>query len=351
VAVTTIIFGLVGGLALFLFGMKLLSEGLQKAAGNRLKNILQNLTNRPIKGIAAGAFITSIIQSSSITTVTIIGLINAGLMTLTQAVSVIMGANIGTTITAQLVAFKIGKYALPIIAVGTLLLFIAKKKKYYYIAQIFLGFGILFLGMSTMSKGAVPLREIPFFINMLTNFGEVVLLGILAGAVFTGIIQSSSATTGLVIALSMEQVIGLKAAIAIIIGANIGTCVTALLASLSSSISAKRAAMIHILFNIIGVAIFIPLIPILTQITQAISGELPRQIANAHTIFNVTNTFVMVPFIPLLVFLVKKIIPGKEYKVDNGVKYLDKRLLNTPALAIAQAQKELSRMARNNFFY
>ena len=340
-----ILFGLVGGLALFLYGMKLLSEGLQKAAGNKLKTIFEHLTSRPIKGIMTGAFITSLVQSSSITTVTLVGLINAGLITLTQAITVIMGANIGTTITAQLVAFKIGKYSLPIIAMGTLFLFLAKKKKYYYLAQIFLGFGILFLGMDIMGKGAAPLREFPFFIDMLISFGEIVLLGVLAGAFFTAIIQSSSATTALVISLSMENIIGIKAAVAIIIGANIGTCVTALLASISTSLSARRAAFAHTLFNILGAVIFLPLINILIKITTFLSGELPRQIANAHTIFNITTTFLMVPFIPLLVIAVKKLVPGKEHKVDHDTKFLDKRLLNTPAIAIAQANKEMQRMA------
>lgn len=346
-AVTTIIFGLVGGLALFLFGMKLLSEGLQKAAGNKLKSMLRNLTDRPIKGIMTGGLITSLIQSSSITTVTIVGLIHAGLMTLPQAITVIMGADIGTTITAQLVAFKIGKYALPIIAVGTAFLFLAKKKKYHYMAQIFLGFGILFLGMDIMSKGAAPLQEFPFFVNMLTSFGDMVFLGVLAGAVFTGIIQSSSATTGLVIALGIENIIGLKAAIAIIIGANIGTCVTALLASLSTtSLSAKRAAMAHILIKVIGALVFIPLVDVLVQTAQFTSRNLPRQIANAHTIFNVATVFILVPFIPLLIRILKKIVPGIEHKVDNDIKYLDKRLLHTPAVAISQTHKELRRMAQ-----
>ena len=345
--ITTIIFGLVGGLALFLYGMKILSDGLQKAAGNKLKSMLKNLTNRPIKGILTGAFITSLIQSSSITTVTIVGLISAGLMNLPQAITVIMGADIGTTITAQLVAFKVGKYSLPIIAIGTIFLFLAKKKKFHYLAQVFLGFGILFLGMDIMSKGAAPLKEFPFFINMLTSFGDVVLLGVLAGAIFTGIIQSSSATTGLVIALGIENIINLKAAVAIIIGANIGTCVTALLASLSTtSLSAKRAAVAHIIIKVIGAMVFIPLIHILVQTAVFTSQNLPRQIANAHTMFNVATVFILVPFIPLLLKLLKKIVPGEEYAVDNEMKYLDKRLLHTPAVAIAQARKELRRMAQ-----
>ena len=211
--VSTVVFGIFGGLALFLYGIILLSEGLQKAAGKNLKIILEKLTDRPIKGIMGGAIITAIIQSSSITTVTLVGLINAGLMTLEQSVGVIIGSNIGTTVTAQLVAFKVGKYALPIIAVGVLLLLTAKKRKIGYIGQVLLGFGILFLGMNLMSEGARPLGESVFFLNMIKNFSDIPILGVLAGAIFTGIIQSSSATSGLVIAMGMEGIIDLKAAL------------------------------------------------------------------------------------------------------------------------------------------
>jgi phosphate:Na+ symporter len=343
--IPTVIFGIFGGLALFLYGIMLLSEGLQKAAGKNLKKIIEKLTNRPIKGIFGGALITAIIQSSSITTVTLVGLINAGLMTLEQAVGVIIGSNIGTTITAQLVALKVGKYALPIIAIGVLLLFTARKRKTSYIGQILLGFGILFLGMNLMSEGAGPLRESAFFLNMIKNFSDIPLLGVLAGAIFTGIIQSSSATSGLVIAMGMENVIDLKAAIAIIIGANIGTCITVIIASIGSSISSKRAALIHLFFNIFGAIIFIPFIAPFMRLVSITSASLPRQIANAHTMFNVSTTLIVLPLIFILIKIVKRILPGQVIKVDKGTKFLEKRVLNTPSIALSQAGKETIRMA------
>lgn len=340
-----IIFRILGGIALFLYGIYLLSEGLQKAAGKRLKIILERLTNRPIKGILGGALITAIIQSSSITTVTLVGLINAGLMTLEQSAGVIIGSNIGTTITAQLVAFKIGKYALPIIAIGTALLFIGKKKKTHYIGQVFLGFGLLFLGMNFMADGTRPLQDSVFFLNMITSFSEIPVLGVLAGALFTGIIQSSSATSGLVIAMGMENIINLKAAIAIIIGANIGTCVTVLIASIGSSLSSKRAAWFHLIFKLIGAIIFIPFISLFTYLVSLTSNNLPRQIANAHTLFNVSIAFLLLPFIFVLIRFLKKMIPGKDVMIDRGTKFLEKRVLNTPSIALSQAGRETIRMA------
>ncbi|MDD5086861.1 MAG: Na/Pi cotransporter family protein [Candidatus Nanoarchaeia archaeon] len=341
----TIVFGIFGGLALFLYGILLLSEGLQKAAGKKLKTILEKLTDRPIKGVFGGALITAIIQSSSITTVTLVGLINAGLMTLESSVGVIIGSNIGTTITAQLIAFKIGKYALPVIALGVLLFLTAKNRKTHYLGQILLGFGILFLGMNLMSEGARPLGESAFFLNMIKNFSNTPILGVLAGAIFTGIIQSSSATSGLVIAMGMENIIDLRAAIAIMIGANIGTCVTVLIASIGSSISSKRAALIHLFFNIFGAIIFIPFISPFINLVSLTSTNLPRQIANAHTLFNVSTTLLILPLIFILIKIVKKIIPGKDIKIYNGTKFLEKRLLNTPSIALSQAGKETIRMA------
>jgi len=341
----SIIFAVVGGLALFLYGLHLLSKGLQKAAGDRLRLILEKITDRPIKGVFVGLFITATIQSSSITTVTLVGLINSGLMTLEQAVGVILGAEIGTTITAQIISFKIGIMFFPLIALGFFLFFLGKKEKYKHLGQIMLGFGILFLGMHTMSSGLRPLRDNTFFINTLASFSKIPALGIIAGAVFTGIIQSSSATTGLVIAMGMENIIDLNSAIPIILGANIGTCVTALVASFGSSLSAKRAAMSHFTFNIIGVLLFFPFLTQFVRVVSLTSPELARQIANAHTIFNTTMTCIMLPATGLLIALVKKIIPGEEVRVDKGVMYLDDKLLNTPSIAIGQAKKETMRMA------
>ncbi len=343
--IPSIIFGVIGGLALFLYGLHLLSTGLQKAAGDKLRIILEKLTNRPVKGIFVGLVFTAVIQSSSITTVTLVGLINSGLMSLQHAVGVILGSNIGTTVTAQIVSLKIGTMFLPLIALGFFIFFFTKKEKYKYTGQIILGFGILFLGMHTMSLGLDPLKDSAFFINVLASFSKVPVFGIIAGAVFTGIIQSSSATTGLVIAMSMDNIINLNSAIPIILGANIGTCVTVLISSVGSSLSAKRAAMAHFIFNIIGVVLFFPFINQFAKIVSFTSPNLPRQIANAHTIFNIIMAFIMLPAVGLLIILVKRILPGEDIKIDKGAMYLDEKLLNAPSVAIGQAKKETLRMA------
>ncbi len=341
-----IVFGIIGGLALFLYGITLLSSGLQKAAGEKLKELIERLTNNKIKAVGVGAIVTAIIQSSSITTVTLVGLINAGLISLEQAIPIIMGANIGTTVTAQLIAFKIGGFALPVIAIGFAINILAKKPAHKYVGQIILGFGLLFLGMTTMSSGVKPLRSDPAMLSMLQSFGAVPGLGILAGAGFTAIIQSSSATSGLVIAMASEQLLDLNAAIAIIIGANIGTCITVLLASFGATLTSKRAALSHIIFNLIGAAIFFVLFVPFAQLVSVTAADLPRQIANAHLIFNVSSTLIMLPFVGLFAFAVKKILPGKEIEIDGGVKYLDERVLNAPSIAIGQAEKEALRMGQ-----
>ncbi len=341
----SIIFGVIGGLALFLYGLHLLSKGLQKAAGDKLRIILEKLTNRPIKGVFVGLVFTAIIQSSSITTVTLVGLINSGLMNLEQAVGIILGSNIGTTITAQIISLKIGTMFLPLIALGFFIFFFSKDEKYKYIGQIILGFGILFLGMHTMSSGLDPLRNSTFFTNVLASFSRIPVLGIIAGAVFTGIIQSSSATTGLVIAMGMDNIINLNSAISIILGANVGTCITVLISSIGSSLSAKRAAVSHFIFNTIGVLLFFPFINQFAKIVSLTSPNLPRQIANAHTIFNIIMAVIMLPAVGLLIILVKKILPGEAIMVDKGRMYLDEKLLNAPSVAMGQAKKETLRMA------
>lgn len=345
-----IVFGLVGGLALFLYGMVLLSRGLQKAAGERLRHWIERMTNRRLKGVAVGAAITAIIQSSAVTTVTLVGLINAGLISLEQAIPVIMGANIGTTITAQLIAFNIGSLALPIIAIGFLMETICKRPSYRYIGQAVLGFGLLFLGMSTMSAGMKPLQSDPVVLSQFAEFGKVPLYGALAGLVFTGIIQSSSATSGLVIAMAADNLLDLQAAVAIMIGANIGSCVTVLLASIGSALNSKRAALSHLLFNVTGTAIFLAIFSPFVSFVASIGGDLPRQIANAHLIFNVSTAILLLPFVGVLVFAVKKILPGEEVKIEGGVKFLDKRTLNAPAIAIIQAEKETERMGSMALF-
>jgi len=339
-------FGLVGGLALFLYGMTLLSHGLQKAAGDKLRAWIEKLTRSKLRGVAVGAGVTAIIQSSSITTVTLVGLINAGLLSLEQAIPIIMGANIGTTVTAQLIAFNVGIFALPIIAIGFVLTMVGKRPSHRYIGQIILGFGLLFLGMNTMSAGLKPLRSDPFIMAQLASFGSAPFLGVSAGAIFTALIQSSSATTGLVIVMASEELIDLPAAISIIIGANIGTCITILFASIGATLTSKRAALSHIVFNVLGAAIFLAVFYPFVSMISLTAVDLPRQIANAHLIFNLSTTLLMLPFVAVLVFIVKTVLPGKEIKIDGGVKYLDKRTLSTPSIAISQAEKEVERMGR-----
>ncbi len=344
--VVPIVFGLVGGLALFLYGMSLLSNGLQKAAGDKLRLWIEKLTRSKLRGVGVGALVTAVVQSSSITTVTLVGLINAGLLSLNQAVPIIMGANIGTTVTAQLIAFKVGALSLPIIAVGFALASLGKKPAHRYFGQVILGFGLLFLGMNTMSGAMKPLRTDPAMMALLSGLGSPPIFGMGVGAIFTALIQSSSATSGLVIAMASENLLDLPAAIAIIIGANIGTCATVILASIGSTLTSKRAALSHILFNLIGAAIFFVVFSPFVSLVSLTASDLPRQIANAHLIFNISITLAMLPFVATLVFVVKSLLPGKEIKIDGGVKYLDKRLLSTPAVALSQAEKEAERLGR-----
>jgi phosphate:Na+ symporter len=343
---TSIIFGLIGGLALFLYGLFFLSEGLQKVAGGKVKKMLERLTDRPLKGVFVGAFTTGVTQSSSVMMVTIIGLINAGLLTLEQAVGVMLGAEIGTTITAQLIAFRIGTFYLPLIAIGFFLYSFSHSSRNRYIGQAILGFGILFLGMAIMKDGVKPFRNEPYILDILANFGKTPIIGIIIGALFTGIVQSSSATTGLVIAMGMENVLTLPAAIALIFGANIGTTVTGLLASIGSNLPAKRTAAAQFIVNISGVAIFVPFISKFAALIATTSPDLPRQIANAHTVFNVTVTLLMLPLVGVLVVIVKKVVPGEEIQIDRGTKYLDDRTLNAPAIALSQVQKEAVNMGK-----
>jgi len=344
--INLIIFSMAGGLALFLFGMKVLSQGLQMAFGNKLRMLLEKLTNNKIGGVATGAVVTAIVQSSSITTVTLVGLINAGLITLAQSIPIIMGANIGTTITSQLIAFKVAKYSLAIIAVGFLLYSVSKRDSYKYAGQVILGFGILFLGMHLMSSEAKLLTKSAVIMNMLAQVGKVPVLGILSGIIFTAIVQSSSATSGLVISMGMENLLDLKAAILIILGANIGTCITVVFASIGSTLSSKRAALAHVLFNIVGVLIFILLLTPFISLVKWTSSDLARQIANAHVFFNIIVTALLLPLSGVLLIIVTRLIPGEEPKVEEGPRFLDKHTLRTPVTALAMAEKEAVRMAK-----
>lgn len=337
----TIALQLLGGLGLFLFGIAKMAEGMQNAAGDKLKRILELFTSRPTIAILTGALATMILQSSSSTTVMVVGFVNAGLMNLTQAVGTIMGANIGTTITAQIVAFKITDIALPLIGIGAILNFLSRRKTVQNIGLGILGFGMLFYGMEIMSGSIAPLREYEPFINMLVRFGQNPLLGVLAGALFTLIIQSSSATTGVAIALSLQGLIDLPSGIALTLGANIGTCITALLASIGTSVTAKRAAVAHVMFNFFGAVLFLVLIKPFASIVAHTGSTVARQLANAHTIFNVTNTVLLFPFINQFVALIERIIPGEDYGPGTKPQFLDRNILHTPAAIIAATRETL----------
>ena len=342
-ASVSIIIGLFGGLGLFLLGIQLLGDGLQRAAGERMRRILEMFTSHPLKAVLTGTAVTALLQSSSTTTVMIVGFVNSGLMSLSQAVGTIMGANIGTTITAQIVSFNIYSLAYPLIAIGALLYYFSKKKLQRYAGMGILGFGLLLLGLSTMSTAVSPVREYEPFLNLLVTIGDRPILGILAGALFTAVIQSSSATTGLVIAFSWQGIISLPAGLALIVGANLGTCITVLLASLSSSVTARRTAMSHVLFNLAGIIMFIILRRPFTSLVLLTGGTVARQIANAHTFFNVVTTLILFPLLPYFVKIVTAIVPGEDIFLEARPKYLDERLMQTPG-ALLSAQKETLRM-------
>lgn len=338
-----IIVGLVGGLGLFLLGIDLMGEGLQKAAGERMRRFLELFTSHPLTAVATGAIVTALLQSSSTTTVMIVGFVNSGLMTLAQAAGTIMGSNIGTTITAQLVSFDIYSFALPFIGISALVHFFARKKILRHVGLGFLGFGLLLLGLGTMSSSVHPIREYEGFLNLLVTFGNMPLLGILAGAVFTIMLQNSAATTGLVIAFASQGIMGLPAALAVIVGANLGTCFTVILASVGANITAKRAALSHVLFNTFGVLLFIIFRNPFIKTIMFTSGTVARQVANAHTLFNIITALILFPLLPFFVKLVIALVPGESEIISMKPKFLDRRTLHTPA-AVLSAQQEAVRM-------
>lgn len=345
----TNILTLLGGLGLFLLGMKLMSDGLEMAAGSRLKRMLEVLTSRRLLGVLVGAGTTAVIQSSSATTVMVIGFVNAGLITLNQAVGVIMGANIGTTITGVLVAINPQALAPVALLAGVVAMTFIKKKTVQHVGQIFAGLGILFLGLNTMSEAMEPLREFQPFIDMMVAFANNPFLGILAGMVFTAIIQSSSAAIGILQALAMQGAVpDVRAAIFILMGMNIGTCITAILASLGGGRNAKRAAVIHLMFNVIGTMVFviICLLAPVDKLLALVSDNMSAQIAAMHVVFNVVTTALLLPFGNLLVKLSQKIIPGAHKEQGElTLEYLDPRILQTPPVAVAQVLREVGRMA------
>lgn len=345
---------LLGGLALFLYGMQMMSTGLEAAAGNQMKQILEKLTANRFLGVAVGAGITAVIQSSSATTVMVVGFVNSGMMTLRQAVWIIMGANIGTTITGQLIAMDIGLIAPLIAFIGVAMVLFVKEKKVHHIGQIMAGLGVLFIGMDMMSASMMPLRESPEFISMMTNFSNPVI-GILAGAGFTAVIQSSSASVGILQALADSGVIALGNAVYVLFGQNIGTCITAVLASIGTSRSAKRATIIHLMFNIIGTVLF-TLLCMSTPLTSWMESLTPdnvrAQIANMHTTFNIVTTLLLLPLGNYMADLAMHILPDREGEETDGMvlKYIKQDRwssggnLGFSAIHIEQLQQELDRM-------
>ncbi|NOQ69915.1 MAG: Na/Pi cotransporter family protein [Gammaproteobacteria bacterium] len=346
---------LCGGLALFLFGMEQMSDSLKAVAGDRMKTILATLTKNRFTGAITGAFVTAIIQSSSVTTVLVVGFITAGLMSMSQSIGVIMGANIGTTITAQIVAFKVTKAALLMVAVGFGMMFLSHREKIKQYGAMLMGLGLVFFGMSVMSDAMKPLRTYQPFLDLMVQM-EAPVIGILIAAGFTALIQSSSATTGIVIVMASQGFISLPAGIALAFGANVGTCVTALLASIGKPREALRAAAVHVLFNILGVLVWLGFITHLANFVSwfspshpelmgadRLAAETPRQIANAHTIFNIANTFIFIGFAGQFARFVEWLVPDKpiEEVIIAEPKYLDDELLETPSLALGRVRLEI----------
>lgn len=356
--------GLAGGLALFLFGMEQMAEALKTLAAERLKDILARLTTNRYMGALTGAIVTAVIQSSSVTTVLTVGFVTAGILSLSQAVGIIFGANVGTTLTAQIIAFKVTKLALLMVAIGFGMLFGGRRDKVKQLGGMIMGLGLVFFGMSLMSDAMKPLRTYGPFLDLMTRM-ENPLLGIAVAAAFTGLVQSSSATTGVVIAMASQGLISLAAGIALVFGANVGTCITAMLASIGKPREAVRASLVHVFFNIIGVLLWVGFIDqlahLVARVSPAVNGlagaeklaaETPRQIANAHTIFNITNTLVLLPFGTLLARLVEYMLPDRaeeESSAPSGrqwtTMHLYPDLLAVPSVALEQTRGEIRRMA------
>ena len=341
--------GIMGGLGLFLYGMNLMGDGLQKSAGSKLKRIIELLTSNVIMGVLVGMVVTMIIQSSSATTVMVVGFVNAGIMSLPQAIGVIMGANIGTTITAQLVSLDVNFLAPIALGIGIVIYMFTNKPKYKHIAEILIGFGILFTGMDFMKDAVKPLAGYQGFTDMLLSFGHHPILGVLMGFAITAIVQSSSASMGMLIALASQGLIPVTAALPILYGENIGTCVTSLISSIGASRNARRAAIMHLTFNVLGSMIFMLILskPIVAIVTAIDPTDAARQIANAHTLFNIINVIILLPFNKLIVKLALKLVPqNNDEKNDDSktVKFIDDRMIETPSIALVNIEKETLRM-------
>lgn len=343
------LFTFFGGLGIFLFSIKFMGDGLQKSAGDKLRDILDRFTTNPFMGVLVGIIVTILIQSSSGTTVLVVGLVSAGFMTLRQAIGVIMGANIGTTVTAFIIGFDVGAYALPIMAIGAFAIFFFKNARIHNIGEVIFGFGGLFLGLELMGDGMKPLREVQAFTDLTLEMSTNSILGVVAGVVFTVIVQSSSATIGILQQLYSENLITLDAALPVLFGDNIGTTITAILASLGASIVARRAAAVHVLFNLAGTFIFliflVPFEAYVSWLTGVFGLEEKMQIAFAHGSFNVANTIIQFPLIGLWAYVVTKVIPGEELTIEYKPKHLDENFIEqSPSIAIGQAKEEILRM-------
>ena len=350
--------GLFGGLAIFLFGMEQMSEAMRIVAGLRMRDVLSRLTSNRWTGLLTGSVVTAIVQSSSVTTVMVVGFITAGLMTFSQALGIILGANIGTTLTVQIIAFQVTKYALLLVAVGFLLLYTGKGKRKWY-GQWLMGLGLLFVGMDLMGSSMAPLRDYPPFIRLMSAAANPIL-GILAAALFTALVQASSATIGLAIVFASQGLVPLETGIAFVLGANIGTCITAGLAAIGKPREAIRASAAHVLVNIVGALLVLPFLGPFTELVRTLSPTaasgltaaaqaaiVPRQIANAHTLFNVAISLLSLPFIPWIERVIVLLVPDKKsVDIPGSIKprYLDESLLDTASLALGFARREVSRM-------
>ena len=345
--------GIMGGLGLFLYGMNLMGDGLQKSAGSKLKRIIELLTSNVIMGVLVGMVVTMIIQSSSATTVMVVGFVNAGIMSLPQAIGVIMGANIGTTITAQLVSLDVNFLAPIALGIDIVIYMFTNKPKYKHIAEILIGFGILFTGMDFMKDAVKPLAGYQGFTDMLLSFGHHPILGVLMGFAITEIVQSSSASMWMLIALASQGLIPVISALPILYGENIGTCITSLISSIGASRNAKRSTIIHLTFNVLCSIIFMLILskPIVAIVTSIDPTDAARQISDSHTLFNIINVIIFLPFNKLIVKLALKLVPeSKDNKEDdlNVVKFIDDRMIETPSIALASIVKETLRMGEKS---
>ncbi|HAR7384912.1 TPA: Na/Pi cotransporter family protein [Staphylococcus aureus] len=350
-SVTEVIFSFLGGLGIFLYGLKIMGDGLQASAGDRLRDILNKFTSNPVLGVIAGIVVTILIQSSSGTTVITIGLVTAGFMTLKQAIGVIMGANIGTTVTAFIIGIDLGEYAMPILALGAFLIFFFKRSKINNIGRILFGFGSLFFGLEFMGDAVKPLASLDGFKQLMLDMSTNPILAVIVGAGLTALVQSSSATIGILQEFYQQDLISLNAAIPVLLGDNIGTTITAILASLAGSIAAKRAALVHVIFNLIGVIIFTIFLPVVIHLISLLQDvwhlKPAMTIAVSHGIFNITNTLIQLPFVAGLAWIVTKLVTGKDIADDYKPQHLNKDLVyHAPGVALQETQKELQNVGQ-----